>query len=208
MTTNMRTRTKRRTALRWAVVTTGGFGAGTLLAATPATALAVSGAPAALVGLTGGAVLGGILGGAQWLELRQQVDTAGWWIPASMVGGMLGFTGNAILADRAPSTVRAALPPVVAGAIAGGLLGGAQAVVLRRQVCPAGSWIVASALGWSAACGLAAKVASVARVPIGLLIGGAAAGTITGMVLARLLPPEGRRPAGLGWAGRVPFRPV
>jgi hypothetical protein len=36
------------------------------------------------------AVFGGILGVLQWLLLRQKIQSAGWWILASMVGAMLG----------------------------------------------------------------------------------------------------------------------
>jgi uncharacterized membrane protein len=36
------------------------------------------------------AIFGGILGVLQWLLLRQKIQSAGWWVLASMAGAMLG----------------------------------------------------------------------------------------------------------------------
>jgi hypothetical protein len=40
-------------------------------------------------------LVGGLLGVAQWLILRNHISNAFWWIPASMIGwGLVGISGN------------------------------------------------------------------------------------------------------------------
>lgn len=44
------------------------------------------------LGLLIGMVMGGILGGLQWLLLRQEFEWAGWWIPISILAWTTGMT--------------------------------------------------------------------------------------------------------------------
>ena len=118
-----------------------------------------------------GAVL---VGGLEWLVIRQYVERAIRWVPASVgasaMVGVVVFGVGAFDAD--------------AGWVAGtGLFGTAAGVlqwlVLRGQVPGAGWWVLASTVGW------------VAGIPMGEELGwnglGAGYGLITGTVLVLLL---------------------
>src|SRR4051812_13891329 len=67
--------------LEWTVATLIGYMLGILAIFPWMVGLAYAAQPTLLIGLAGGAVLGGAIGGAQWLVLRhhtRKVD--GWWL--------------------------------------------------------------------------------------------------------------------------------
>src|SRR4051812_46404549 len=86
--------------LEWALATLIGYVVGTLAVLPLAVQLAYAAQPPWLSGAVGGAVLGAAVGGAQWLVLRRNGQGAdGWWVLASVVGGVLGLTLGAALSD-------------------------------------------------------------------------------------------------------------
>ena len=126
------------------------------------------------------AVSGGIVvGGLQWLVLRQQIVRAGWWIVGSTIGGLVCGAWGPLL-----------IVVVVSGLVAGVL----QWLVLRRQLARAGWWIVASTVGWALGRGLLVLVGVVVAfivagalyeteaVMIGVVTAGAVGGTVGGVV--------------------------
>jgi hypothetical protein len=196
------------------LATMAGVVLGMLSLLTLATGLALAGTSTVLVGLIGGAGLGGGIGIAQWLVLRRHIASAGWWVLVSVVGGMIGVAVGLVLSDALrplistllgeaiqsrPTGPRLALSNTVAvgaaGAIVGVVLGSAQWLVLRRHVRSAGRWIVASCLGWMAGLSLSAGMIDVLGIPLSLLAIGVVSGAATGVLLAYLLS-----------GGAAPFR--
>jgi hypothetical protein len=200
--------------LPWMLATMAGVVLGILSLLTLATGLALAGTSTVLVGLIGGAGLGGGIGIAQWLVLRRHIASAGWWVLVSVVGGMIGVALGLVLSDALrplistllgeaiqsrPTGPRLALSNTVAvgaaGAVVGVILGSAQWLVLRRHVRSAGRWIVASCLGWMAGLSLSAGMIDVLGIPLSLLAIGVVSGAATGVLLAYLLS-----------GGAAPFR--
>jgi hypothetical protein len=163
--------------------------------------LAYADQPAWLIGLAGGAVLGGVMGVAQWLILRRYTPINAWWVLAGSVGGALGLALGMPLADtltlplpvpavRGVTTAiawRVAVQAGVTGAAAGVVIGGTQWLVLRRFIRSAGLWIIVNGLGWMAALGLGAAITNGAGLFGALLFSGLAGGAITGIVMQRWL---------------------
>jgi hypothetical protein len=161
--------------------------------------LAYTAQPELVSGLAGGAVLGGALGSAQWLVLRRHArEVTGWWLLASIAGGLLGLALGMALADTIAlpsltattreaamraSAWRVALQTGVTGAVLGVVLGGAQWLVLRRSLRPAGWWILVNGLGWMAGMALGAVLAAPASVIGALLITSITSGAISGLPL-------------------------
>src|SRR6266508_5514013 len=85
--------------LPWALATVAGVVIGILSILTVVSGLALAGTSTVLVGIIGGAALGGGVGIAQWLVLRRHVGSAGWWIVASAAGGIVGVALGLVLAD-------------------------------------------------------------------------------------------------------------
>jgi len=120
-----------------------------------------------------------------WLILRRLFARAGWWIPASVVGWLLGYiplgvgiagadtgAGFLLISERYVFGVGCA----VAGAVAGTL----QSLVLRRWVSCAGWWVLASSISWV---GTAWVYASLTRGnDVNIVLGGAASGTLSGAI--------------------------
>jgi hypothetical protein len=168
--------------------------------------LALAGTPTVLVGMIGGAVLGGSTGIVQWLVLRRHIREAAWWILASIVGGLVGLALGLVLSDEVQPLMAAFLGEAVqsrptgprlllssalatgtAGAVAGIGLGSAQWLALRRHVRSAGWWIVASGLGWMISLSVSAAIVDEVGILISLLVAGLASGAATGSLLAYLL---------------------
>jgi hypothetical protein len=78
--------------LPWMLATVAGVAIGVLSLLTLATGLALAGTSTVLVGIIGGAGLGGGIGIAQWLVLRRHARSAGWWIVASCQGWLAGLS--------------------------------------------------------------------------------------------------------------------
>lgn len=109
----------------------------------------------------------------QGLVLYKRIPKATQWIMAGIIGWLAGVAVILVL-----------VPPgfgVLSGAIIGALTGAAQWWVLRRHVRWAGWWPAISAGAW--AIGLASGLEVIPRV----LLSGAMAGTLTGIVLDFLL---------------------
>ena len=115
--------------------------------------------PARLIGTTlGEAVLGaialggvlGAIGAGQWLVMRRRLPWAGWWVPATLAGGLAGGAVALGLLELLSGNGRETLGAVLG--IFGGLgaFGAVQWLVLRRAT-RAGWWVLASVAGLVAA---------------------------------------------------------
>lgn len=194
----------------WALATLIGYVVGALLALLVAVPLAYSPAAGWLANAAGGAVIGGVLGSAQWLVMRR--SNAGssrgrglWWVLASSVSGLLGLALGTALGDwLAPALVsspvdreaaagliglRDALSTAVSGLLFGLLLGGAQWFALRLPLRAAGWWLAANGLGWLLGLALGAVAALPISVIGAMLTTGIVAGLVTGAALQRSLWP-------------------
>lgn len=111
--------------------------------------------PARLIGTTlgeavlGAVALGGVLGAigaGQWLVMRRWLPWAGWWMPATLAGGLAGGAVALGLLELLSTNGREALGAVLG--IFGGLgaFGAVQWLVLRRAT-RAGWWVLASVAG-------------------------------------------------------------
>jgi serine/threonine-protein kinase len=101
-----------------------------------------------------GAIGGAVIGFAQWLVLRQQIDNAGWWILATLAGRAIGWAADWVtfsvvlrtitimgVAERNTSIILADTASTI---VSGALIGVAQWLVLRQQVHRAGWWVPAT----------------------------------------------------------------
>jgi hypothetical protein len=160
----------------------------------------------ALVPATAWAI-GLVLGMAQWMAIRDVIggieheDWSGATLYGSLVAGVITL---AVASWLVPSSVdaRLLLPlAMMAGAIGGGLLGGAQALVLRGHLPGMAAWMAINALGWAAAFGvgflglsLASSLQALPRALLVLLTGavaGVVSGLLTGGVLTALAREAG-----------------
>ena len=158
-----------------------------------------------------GALEGVALGSFQWVVLRRSVPSvpARAWIGVTLgiaaFGWLLGIIPPLFLFDASAGVPPPEVPDVwvlVGGAALlglglGALLGGAQALVLRRHSEGALAWTVANAIGWAVGMavlfGIAGLVPAGAGPVLGLVYGaaggicsGVAVGSVTGLVLVRL----------------------
>ena len=144
-----------------------------------------------------GVGIGAGVGVAQWLVLRERVTWAGWWVAASMVGGILGGVASAGLilgAYVGAGQIMGDVVAVILGWVGVGVgIGVAQWLVLRWQVARAGWWVLASVVGWII--GRIAAWFGVGVVAVDVIVGqfvgqvayGVVYGVITGFVLVQLL---------------------
>jgi uncharacterized integral membrane protein len=105
-----------------------------------------------------GGLEGASLGSGQWLVLRRRFAnlSGSSWAGATALGGGLAWAlgmglGGRVFTMPPPLWLMATLM-VVSGLIFGGLLGGAQWLVLRRHVARGGRawrWPLANAVGWT-----------------------------------------------------------
>lgn len=174
-------------------------------------------AGAAFVVLVAGVAEGGIVGLAQHRVLRSPLAdlAARRWVGATVIGALvawtLGMLPSTILALVAVGSaeVAAAEPPLllqfglatVLGLVAGPILGGAQAWVLRDHVPRAWRWLPANAAAWAVGMPLVflvaggvpptwhpAVIVTVAVLTLGLV--GATVGAIHGAMLVRMLADQ------------------
>jgi hypothetical protein len=115
-------------AKRWALATGLGFGGG--MALVVATGLGEAPGLAAQItqGAVAGALVGAVIGSAQWLVIRARVPGARWWVIASIAGWAVGAAvGDAVgyFADG--------LDLVVAPVVAASVTGIALVALLRPQ---------------------------------------------------------------------------
>jgi hypothetical protein len=148
-----------------------------------------------------GALEGTVLGTGQWLVLRRMLPNLRWraWAASTAIGGALAWALGMGLGSSMTSVPPAwlmAVAFVISGLLFGGLLGGCQAVVLRRHLDVAGHWVVANAVGWmlglSATYVVSAILDESSPFVLALLLGLAAGATMaiapafaTGLVLRR-----------------------
>lgn len=170
-------------------------------------------------------VEGAIVGGLQWRVLRERAPRIGAraWVGTTMLGGLIAWLAVslpfALMRDEAAGTADAAAaePPLVlqlalmalAGLAAGPVLGGAQALALRRVTERPWSWVWANALAWAvglpviqlAAGGMPAGTPPalvVTVAAIALFAAGCVVGAIHGPTMLRLtesstmIPARGR----------------
>jgi hypothetical protein len=109
--------------------------------------LVVDGVDSVGAALVGGLIVGAVIGGAEWLVLRQRVSWL--WVPATIAGMALGLVGGAAIVDYGVERGDLALMGVVTGLAVGVM----QALVLARDGIPgAWWWAIANppawALGW------------------------------------------------------------
>ncbi len=172
---------------------------------------------AAVLGAVGFAVIeGAAVGGLQWSVVRRVAPGIGarWWIGTTMAGGLTAWLAVSVPFALARGTEEAAggvEPPfllqlaamALVGLAAGPVLGGWQALALRRVVRRPWPWLWANAKAWAvgmpviqlAAGGLPAGtplVGIVGAAVAALFVAGCLVGRIHGPTLLRLLP--GRRP--------------
>jgi hypothetical protein len=132
----------------------------------------------------GGALAGLMVGVAQWLVLQHWIEQSSRWIWLSAASIAVGAVLNIFVATSASGDARTL---VLAGGAAGALLGGAQWLVLRGQVAPAGWWIPANILALATLFVLADTLGGEGQVFPALLASGAACAGVTGGALAWLL---------------------
>jgi hypothetical protein len=134
-----------------------------------------------------GAVVGAVLGVAQFINLREHVGRAGpLWVLSNLAGWAIGWSvgwqvGWTVFQGLGINEVFTLI-----GALAGTIGGVIQWLLLRKQLYQAGWWIIANAFGWAAGMAIGFAVGGAFGWP---LIG-AVAGAITGLPLIWLL----RRP--------------
>jgi hypothetical protein len=109
--------------------------------------LVVDGVDSVGAALTGGLIVGAVIGAAEWFALRKQVSWL--WIPATIAGMAVGLVAGAALVDYGIDRGDLALM----GAVNGLAVGVMQALVLaRHRISGALWWAVANppvwALGW------------------------------------------------------------
>ncbi|HEY6388149.1 MAG TPA: hypothetical protein VIX91_20920 [Candidatus Acidoferrum sp.] len=156
-------------------------------------------------------IVGLSLGTAQWPIIRRHLSSSWWWVVASAVGMALGLTAGVILVEQVGRAIiggpvnfrmlgvaeRAASFATI-GVMAGGSLGLAQWLVLRRRAHKCKRWIRVNA--WSLGAGLScssfladalvARPGSLANAVILLVIGSAVAGAFTAKALVEIFPPS------------------
>jgi hypothetical protein len=140
----------------------------------------------------GGAVTGLVIGAGQALASSRQLDFR-WWIPATAIGMCLG-----LLLGAAVTGYRTSLGNLVLmGALTGLVLGVAQAIALPRHTQLRWVWAAAMPMLWA----LGWTVTTLIMVAVDeqfTVFGSAGAVTfsaLSGLLLHRLLPQEGRASA-------------
>ena len=148
-----------------------------------------------LSALTGGAVVGLIIGTAQAVLSRRRLDPHR-WIPTTTVGMSLGLLAGAAAVDYRTSLTDLMLM----GAITGLLVGAAQTAALPRRTRYRWIWAAAMpvvwALGWAATTLIGVNVGE-QFTNVGLS-GALTVSALSGLLLHRLLPyrtASGPRPA-------------
>ena len=142
--------------------------------------------------LTAGLITGAIIGAAQWLALRPWLSWV--WIPATVVGMVVGLVAGAALVDYGIDRADLALM----GAVNGLGVGVMQAVVLARHQIPGAFWWAVAnppawALGWFVSSYVISRNID-ERFPIFGASGDIVYGLLTWLLLAVLLraAPEAR----------------
>ena len=138
-----------------------------------------------------------------------------WWVLASAVGlavlGLMGWDVGGAVAEAEGGAVGIAVGFAVRGAVAGASVGTAQWLVLRRQVSPAGWWVLASTVGYAVAFAVLVPVFGAEAVPeavgevVGFSVRGAVAGASVGIAQWLVLRRQVSRAGWWGLASYVGF---
>lgn len=98
-------------------------------------------------------LLGAIVGGLQWILIRQHVSF--WWIVVTGISLPLGYMAGLFISalimfssEPGSDSDWVILGHVIGGVLGGGLVGLAQWSVLRQRVAQAKWWILAVSIGW------------------------------------------------------------
>ena len=144
-----------------------------------------------------GAALGFGVSLMQWLILRRRVTKAGRWVLASTasfaVAGGGGYGAAAVIfgfSEGMEGFLSSAefLGWTVIVALGGAVTGILQWLVLRAQISRAGWWVLASTVGWGLSMAVMGAFTVVGADPaLGLPVGGAVQGAVTGGALVWLL---------------------
>ena len=151
-------------------------------------------------------LVGGILGAAQWIELRRRIQSSGRWLASTALGLGIGLAVGIValevigqlLLGRPMRLLQMepagrALCFLILGVVSGSCLGLAQRLVLRKAAVLPKSWPLLSAaglgLGFPAgsllADGALAGLTSPAGLAVLFLVSGAVLGACTARPLAR-----------------------
>jgi hypothetical protein len=162
--------------------------------------LVVDGVDSVGAALTGGLIVGAIVGAAEWFVLRQRVSW--FWIPATIVGMAVGLVAGAALVDYGIGRGDLALM----GAVTGLAVGTMQALVLARDRIPGAVWWAVAnppawALGWIVSSYVISRNID-ERFAIFGASGALVFALLTWLLLARLFraTPEVREPAAVSGA--------
>ncbi|MEO8610973.1 MAG: hypothetical protein ABI690_23955 [Chloroflexota bacterium] len=194
LTTRFRARLRASFMLRWVLANVVGWGVGLYLTAWSLSPLTLC---------MGGAVAGLCLGWAQWWALKvphppapspydgegeQKIEIS----PVTVGRDWIGLTAAGALVGALPAagagivvSLGWGLGIALVGAIFGAGVGFAQWYILQRAMSRAGWWIAANAVG-GGLCALLTLAPILRGLPIGLLLGTALYGYVTGRVLVWL----------------------
>ena len=144
-----------------------------------------------------GGFAGVCVGAAQWFILRQSLALDRRWIILSFVGVALAslpayFLGIFLFLTSIGASILGNIAALILGALVGGGLGAAQSVVLEDHMRGAGRWWIAACTAGGSICGLLSLLPILPPLPMGILLGTALYGYITGRVLLWLLKGEDR----------------
>ena len=165
------------TWIGWIAATTVGYAMGTTLSTfvVGATGRPLSPVLGGIVFvLLYGAVIGIVIGLAQFLAIPRGVAPRGVWIPATALGGAAGFAVAAVVGEILANMIDPGVNVVIgegtiettSGAMVGLGIGFAQWLVLRRLLPEGRWWMVMSVVGGALGYGAAAAVLELFDVPI------------------------------------------
>jgi hypothetical protein len=133
----------------------------------------------------GGVFAGLCVGLAQWVVLNHAAPTSRRWILMTVLGGLLAIVPASAAGIFAVFGL--GFGAGMAGAAFGAVVGTMQWFLLRQQNGGAVGWIVANALG-GMLCAPLAAMPLIPWLPVGLILGSALFGYITGRMWLRLQP--------------------
>ncbi|MDI3212184.1 hypothetical protein [Arthrobacter sp. AL12] len=135
-----------------------------------------------------GAIAGAVIGLTQWWALRSRV---GWRWPVATAFGMASGSALAVVATGAATTPGAL---ALGGLVSGFVVGAGQGLTLRGGPRTAAVWTLAVGLAWAAGWFVTANV--IVDAERGYAVFGASGAVVatmlTGLVLRRILGPDGR----------------
>ena len=125
-----------------------------------------------------GSVVGGTVGTLQWLVLRRRGIRSAWWVAASIIAWGVGAPAELI----GGLTLSIAALAVLAGVL--------QGLALRGVVPRSHWWFPANLVAWSVFLGVVRLTSQMSSPAVGLGVGFALVGAITGMAMVWMLRVE------------------